>query len=135
VAGLAARSTLPVDVRVDRERVPPAVETAIYFTVAEALTNVAKHAQASCASVTIDIADGVITAEIADDGIGGATTTAGSGCAASPTASTPSAARSPSTARTVAAPHLRPRPATAAHPTSHSRPSPLPRCPRERSSQ
>jgi signal transduction histidine kinase len=78
LAGLAARSTLPVDVRVSRERVPPAVETAIYFTVAEALTNVAKHAQASSASVTIDIADGVITAEIADDGIGGATT-AGSG--------------------------------------------------------
>ena len=79
LAGLVARSTLPVDVRVTRERVPPAVETAIYFTVAEALTNVAKHAQATCASVTIDTADGVITAEIADDGIGGAATTAGSG--------------------------------------------------------
>jgi signal transduction histidine kinase len=79
LAGLAARSTLPVDVRVTRERVPPAVETAIYFTVAEALTNVAKHAHATCASVTIDIADAVITAEIADDGIGGATTTAGFG--------------------------------------------------------
>jgi signal transduction histidine kinase len=79
LAGLAARSTLPVDVRVTRERLPPAVETAIYFTVAEALTNVAKHAHATRASVTIDIADGVITAEIADDGIGGATTTTCSG--------------------------------------------------------
>jgi signal transduction histidine kinase len=79
LAGLAARSTLPVDLRVTGERVPPTVETAIYFTVAEALTNVAKHAQATCASVTIDIADGVITAEIADDGIGGATTTTCSG--------------------------------------------------------
>jgi signal transduction histidine kinase len=79
LAGLAARSPLPVDVHVPRDRVPHAVETAIYFTVAEALTNVAKHAQATCANVTIDIADGVITAEIADDGIGGATATAGSG--------------------------------------------------------
>jgi signal transduction histidine kinase len=78
LAGLAARSTLPVDVRVTRRRVPRTVETAIYFTVAEALTNVAKHAQATRASVTIDIAESVITAEIADDGIGGATT-AGSG--------------------------------------------------------
>jgi signal transduction histidine kinase len=76
---LATRSTLPVDLRVTDERVPPAVETAIYFTVAEALTNVTKHAQATRASVTIDVADGVIAAEIADDGIGGADTTAGSG--------------------------------------------------------
>jgi signal transduction histidine kinase len=79
VAGLAARSTLPVDVRVTHERVPPAVEAALYFTVAEALTNVAKHAQATCAGVTVDIADGVVVAEIADDGVGGASTTAGSG--------------------------------------------------------
>jgi signal transduction histidine kinase len=76
---LAARSPLPVDLRVAHDRVPPAVETAIYFTVAEALTNVTKHAQATHATVTIDIADGVIAAEIADDGIGGADATAGSG--------------------------------------------------------
>jgi signal transduction histidine kinase len=76
---LAARSPLPVELRVSRERVAPAVEAAIYFTVAEALTNVVKHAHATRARVTLDIADGTIAAEIADDGIGGAGTAAGSG--------------------------------------------------------
>jgi signal transduction histidine kinase len=77
--GLARRSPLPVELQVTRERVAPAVETAIYFTVAEALTNVAKHAQATHAIVTIEIAEGALIAEIADDGLGGACTTAGSG--------------------------------------------------------
>ena len=77
--GLAARSPLPVELHVTRERATPAVEAAIYFTVAEALTNVAKHARATRASVTIDVADGTLIAEIADDGIGGASVAAGSG--------------------------------------------------------
>jgi len=79
LTGLASRSPLPVELRVTTQRATPPVETAIYFTVAEALTNVGKHAQASRASVTIDITEHTITAEIADDGIGGASTTAGSG--------------------------------------------------------
>ena len=79
LTGLAARSPLPVELRVTTRRATPSVEAAIYFTVAEALTNVGKHAQATRASVTIDIAERTITAEIADDGIGGASTTAGSG--------------------------------------------------------
>ena len=79
LAGLAARSPLPVELRVTAQRATPSVEAAIYFTVAEALTNVAKHAHATRASVTIDIAETAITAEIADDGIGGAGTTEGSG--------------------------------------------------------
>jgi signal transduction histidine kinase len=79
LTGLAARSPLPVELRVTTQRARPTVEAAIYFTVAEALTNVGKHAQATHASVTIDIADSTITAEIADDGVGGANTTAGSG--------------------------------------------------------
>jgi signal transduction histidine kinase len=79
LTGLASRSPLPVELRVTTERATPTVEAAIYFTVAEALTNVGKHAQATHASVTIDIADSTITAEIADDGVGGASTTAGSG--------------------------------------------------------
>ena len=77
--GLAARSPLPVELRVSRERAAPAAEAAIYFTIAEALTNIAKHAHAAHARVTVDIADGTISAEIADDGIGGASTTAGCG--------------------------------------------------------
>ena len=77
--GLARRSPLPLELRITRERVARAVETAIYFTVVEALTNVAKHAQATHATVTIEIDDGALIAQIADDGIGGASATAGSG--------------------------------------------------------
>jgi signal transduction histidine kinase len=76
---LARRSPLPVDLSVTRKRAAPAVETAIYFTVAEALTNVARHARATHASVAIDIGAGALTAEIADDGIGGASPRPGSG--------------------------------------------------------
>ena len=97
LTGLAARSPLPVELRVTTQRATPSVERAIYFTVAEALTNVGKHAQAARASVTIDIVERTITTEIADDGIGGATTE-GSGLRASPTDSTRSAARCRSTA-------------------------------------
>jgi signal transduction histidine kinase len=77
--GLARRSPLPVGLRITRERVAPAVERAIYFTVAEALTNIAKHAQATHATVTVEIDDGALIAHIADDGLGGASTTAGAG--------------------------------------------------------
>jgi signal transduction histidine kinase len=76
---LARRSPLPVELRVTRNRVAPAVETAIYFTVAEALTNVARHAQATHASVTIEIDAAALTAQISDDGIGGARSRPGSG--------------------------------------------------------
>jgi signal transduction histidine kinase len=79
LTGLAARSPVPVELRVTTQRTTPPLEAAIYFTVAEALTNVGKHAHATGASVTIDITERTITAEIADNGIGGASTTAGSG--------------------------------------------------------
>jgi signal transduction histidine kinase len=79
LAGLVARSPLPVELRVTPERAPPTVETAIYFTVAEALTNITKHAHATRASVTVDATDGALVAEIVDDGVGGARPTAGSG--------------------------------------------------------
>jgi PAS domain S-box-containing protein len=77
--GLVARCTVPVELRVSRERVAPDVEAAIYFTVAEALTNVAKYAQATLAHVRVEMDDGAIVAEVADDGVGGASTAAGSG--------------------------------------------------------
>jgi signal transduction histidine kinase len=79
LTGLAARSPIPVQLRVTTQRATPSDEAAIYFTVAEALTNVAKHAQATAANVTVDIAEHTITATIADDGAGGASTAAGSG--------------------------------------------------------
>jgi signal transduction histidine kinase len=77
--GLAARSPIPVELRVTAQRAARPVEAAIYFTVAEALTNIAKHAHATKASVTVDAADGALIAEVADDGVGGASTTGGSG--------------------------------------------------------
>jgi signal transduction histidine kinase len=79
LAGLVARSPLPVALQVTPRRTAPALEAAIYFTVAEALTNVAKHAHATCASARVDITDSTVVAEVSDDGIGGATIAAGSG--------------------------------------------------------
>jgi len=64
---------------VPEERLPQSLETAFYFTVAEALTNVAKYANATQACVTVAVADGLATAEVSDDGCGGASATAGSG--------------------------------------------------------
>ena len=77
--GLVARCPVPVEVRAAAERAAPAVEAAIYFTIAEALTNVAKYAQATQASVTIEVQDGTLVAEVADDGVGGASMAGGSG--------------------------------------------------------
>jgi signal transduction histidine kinase len=77
--GLAARAPMPVELRVSRKRMQPAVESAIYFTVAEALTNVAKHAEATRATVTVSRAGEAVVAEIADDGVGGAALADGSG--------------------------------------------------------
>jgi signal transduction histidine kinase len=79
VERLADRTALPVAVDVVEERLPPAVETAIYFTVAEALTNVAKHSRALAAGVAVTVNAGVVTVEIEDDGCGGATASGGSG--------------------------------------------------------
>jgi len=77
--GLAARSPVPVELRVTRERVAPAVEAAIYFTVAEALTNVVRYAQATLATIDVEVREGSLVAEVVDDGVGGATTASGSG--------------------------------------------------------
>jgi signal transduction histidine kinase len=79
LAGLVARSPLPVELRVSAERAAPTVEAAIYFTVAEALTNITKHAHATRVSVTVGATDGALVAEIVDDGVGGARPTARSG--------------------------------------------------------
>jgi PAS domain S-box-containing protein len=79
IESLAARAPVPVDVRVTSERVAAALEVAIYFTVAEALTNVAKYARARSARVEIELRDGTLVAEVADDGVGGASAAGGSG--------------------------------------------------------
>jgi signal transduction histidine kinase len=74
---LAERAPVPVSLSVDE--VPRAVETAIYFVVSEGLTNVAKYARATAASVTVRRHGGSVKVEIADDGVGGADAAAGSG--------------------------------------------------------
>jgi PAS domain S-box-containing protein len=80
IAALADRSPVPVEiVEVPTERPPSAVETTAYFTVAEALTNVAKYAQASLATIRIATEDDCLVVEVRDDGIGGASAGAGSG--------------------------------------------------------
>jgi signal transduction histidine kinase len=77
---LVARTPVPVECRVDaEERAAPAVEAAAYFVVAEALTNVAKYAQASRAWVSVQRVDEVLEVEVVDDGVGGADPAGGSG--------------------------------------------------------
>ena len=72
VRTLAQRSPVPVDVEVDVPRLAPTVEATAYFVVAEALTNVAKHAQATRATVHARVQDAALRVEIGDDGVGGA---------------------------------------------------------------
>jgi signal transduction histidine kinase len=73
VSGLAARSPVPVRVRGSlAERSPASVEATAYFIASEALANVAKHADANSAEVALELADGRLRVEIADDGRGGA---------------------------------------------------------------
>lgn len=80
LSDLASRSSLAVDTRLaDDARYPAPVETAIYFAVAEALTNVAKHAMAGLATVSLDWRGGRLIAEVTDDGLGGADPALGSG--------------------------------------------------------
>jgi signal transduction histidine kinase len=80
VKSLASRLPLPVTVvRTPEVRLPVAVEASVYFFVSEALTNVVKHAEASCATVSIGAANGELMVEVGDDGVGGAGAAAGSG--------------------------------------------------------
>jgi signal transduction histidine kinase len=77
---LAGRSPVPVELAgTPRERLPPAVEAAAYFVIAEALTNVVKYANASQARVEVSRGNGHAIVEVADDGCGGADPDRGSG--------------------------------------------------------
>jgi signal transduction histidine kinase len=78
--GLLARAPVPVEVsELPDERMPPPVEAAAYYVVAEAVTNVAKYAQASHATVQIRRSNGSVTVIVSDDGVGGADPAHGSG--------------------------------------------------------
>ncbi len=79
IRSLAARAPLPVELEVDDGRLPPAVESAMYFVVAEVLTNVAKYAGATFASIRLVRAHDHVQLEVADDGVGGARGTVESG--------------------------------------------------------
>jgi signal transduction histidine kinase len=78
--GLAGRSAVPVEVVATPEsRLPGSVESAAYFVVAEALTNVARYADARSAQVRVARNDGIVEVEVSDDGVGGADPEAGTG--------------------------------------------------------
>jgi PAS domain S-box-containing protein len=77
---LADRAPVPVELSADLdERLPGPVEAAAYYVVAEALTNVAKYADASSVRVTAARENGRVVVEVADDGVGGADPLLGSG--------------------------------------------------------
>jgi signal transduction histidine kinase len=77
---LAARAPIPVEVRGAPERpLEPAIEAAAYYVTAEALTNVAKYAEATCASVVLSVEDGRLRLVVSDDGVGGANLARGTG--------------------------------------------------------
>jgi signal transduction histidine kinase len=77
---LARRSTVPVeiDLRVDR-RLPDPAEVAVYYVIAESLTNAAKHARASAISVYVEDQGANLHLSVQDNGIGGANAVNGSG--------------------------------------------------------
>jgi signal transduction histidine kinase len=80
LSGIAATAPLPVRLRVDAgARCAPAIEAVAYFVVSEALTNVAKHADATRAEVTVERVSDRLRIVVADDGRGGATPDGGTG--------------------------------------------------------
>jgi signal transduction histidine kinase len=72
VEALASRMPVPVETDVAVGRLPAAVEATAYFVVAEALTNVAKHARATRAEVVTHVEDAALRIRVRDDGVGGA---------------------------------------------------------------
>jgi signal transduction histidine kinase len=79
LATLAAKTPVPVSVHADGGELPEPVKIAAYFAVSEALANVAKYSQATQASVAVRRSNGRVTVDVADDGIGGADPSHGSG--------------------------------------------------------
>jgi signal transduction histidine kinase len=77
---IAVRAPLPVRLTVDLDaRLPDRVEAAAFYVVSESLTNVAKHAEASNATVLVNKTRNGLIVEIVDNGVGGADTEKGSG--------------------------------------------------------
>jgi signal transduction histidine kinase len=77
---LARRSAVPVELDLNLgPRLNKHVEAAGYYIASEAITNAAKHAQASVIDVCVDARDGALTLSVSDDGVGGADPSRGSG--------------------------------------------------------
>ena len=77
---LVNRAPVPVEITdLPEERLSGPVEAAAYYVVAEAITNVAKYAQASYVTVSVRRANGSATVTVADDGVGGADASRGTG--------------------------------------------------------
>jgi signal transduction histidine kinase len=80
IESLAIRAPVPVEIaELPDERLAGPVEAAAYYVVAEAITNVAKYAQASHATVSVRRSNGRATVTVEDDGIGGADPARGTG--------------------------------------------------------
>ncbi|KJK56374.1 sensor histidine kinase [Saccharothrix sp. ST-888] len=80
LSGIAARAPVPVRLTVDLpDRISPTVEAVAYFTVSEALANVAKHARASRVDLSVRQEFGRVRIVITDDGVGGADPSTGTG--------------------------------------------------------
>jgi signal transduction histidine kinase len=80
LSGIAARAPLPVRLTVElKQRASPAVEAVAYFVVSEALANIAKHAHASRAEVSVRQSGSRIVITVLDDGVGGADPEKGTG--------------------------------------------------------
>jgi signal transduction histidine kinase len=79
LAALASKTPVPVTVDAQVDRLQPELEATAYFVAAEALTNVAKHAHASSASLRACVENGNLLIQVSDDGIGGAATNGGTG--------------------------------------------------------
>lgn len=72
VRALADRAAILAEIDVPDIRLPASIEASLYFVCSEALTNIVKHAQATCAWVRLEVAADRCVVEVRDDGIGGA---------------------------------------------------------------
>jgi signal transduction histidine kinase len=80
VETLASRAPVRVEIAdVPETRLPEAVEAAAYYLIAEALTNVAKYAEASSVRIRVAATNAAVVVEVSDDGVGGADPATGSG--------------------------------------------------------
>lgn len=79
IESLAEGTPIPIEVTVPERRFPPAVEAAAYYVVAEAITNVARHAEAREVRIDGEVEGGRLVVTVADDGLGGADPRIGTG--------------------------------------------------------